>query len=124
MNDTYKYKLDINNILNHIVSITDLGRGKATLVLNTIIKEKTPFIIFKNNKPRAAIVDIDVYKDLVETKKKFMDIIEEEYLYQLADKRIANHDPSKTMDFEDLLKKYGVSSESLDATCDDVEFED
>lgn len=115
--------LDVSKLVNHIISITDLARGKATKVLNTVVKEKVPYLIFKNNKPQAALIDIEVYNDLIQTKKKYDEMMIEEYLLGIAEGRIEKHDPSKTKDFEEVLKKYNIAMADLDAVADKVEIE-
>lgn len=116
-------RLNISDFISHIISITDLGRGKATQVLNAVVNEKVPFLIFKNNKPRAALVDIDIYNDLIETKQKYDELKEEEYLLRLAEERMAASDPDKATIFEDAAKKYNVSIADLDALADKIKIE-
>ena len=115
--------LDISNIMNHIISITDLGRGKAAKVLNSVVKEKMPFLIFKNNKPQAALVDIGVYNELVESRKKYLEHLENIQLLEMAEKRMENFDQSKTYTRTEALKKLDLTEEDLASVRDEVELD-
>jgi prevent-host-death family protein len=115
--------LDISNVINHMISITDLARGKAAKVLNSVVKEKVPYIILKNNKPLAALVDIDIYNELVDKSKKYSESLENLELLEIAEKRMENFDQAKTYTHAEALKKLNLTEEDLAVVRNEVELD-
>jgi len=115
--------LDISNVINHIVSITDLARGKAAKVLNTVVKEKVPFIILKNNKPQAALIDINIYNELVNVSRKYQEYMENIELLKIAEMRMKTFDQAKTYTRTEALKKLNLTEDDLEAVRNEVELD-
>lgn len=115
--------LDVSNVINHIISITDLARGKAAKVLNSVVKEKVPYIIFRNNKPQAALIDIDIYNELVNVNKKYQEYMENLELLEIAEKRMETFDQTKTYTRAEALKKLNLSEEDLAVVRNEVELD-
>ena len=108
--------LDLRDALNHIISVSELGRGQASKVIQVVKSKKEQFIVVKNNKPEAIIMSIEEYNELMESK-------EELELLLLATERVKNTNTSEYKDFDQLLEEEGITHEKLDAIIDDVEIE-
>ncbi|MCL1919204.1 MAG: type II toxin-antitoxin system Phd/YefM family antitoxin [Peptococcaceae bacterium] len=55
--------MDLRHVLNCMISVSDLGRGQASKVIQAIEETGNPYIIIKNNKPQAVIISIQDYMD-------------------------------------------------------------
>jgi len=62
--------LDLRDALNHIISLSELGRGQASKVIQVVKSKKEQFIVVKNNKPEAIIMSIEEYNKLMESKEE------------------------------------------------------
>jgi prevent-host-death family protein len=108
--------LDLRDALDHIISVSELGRGQASKVIQVVKSRKEQFIVVKNNKPEAIIMSIEEYNELMESK-------EELELLLLATERVKNANISGYKDFDQLLEEEGITHEQLDTIIDDVEIE-
>lgn len=108
--------LDLRDALDHIISVSELGRGQASKVIQVVKSRKEQFIVVKNNKPEAIIMSIEEYNELMESK-------EELELLLLATERVKNTNISGYKDFDQLLEEEGITHEQLDTIIDDVEIE-
>lgn len=108
--------LDLRNALNHIISVSDLGRGKASKVIQDVEKNKDQYIVVKNNRPQAVILSIDEYNTLMETR-------EELELLLLATKRFSENDSEKYTSMKNVLEEMGVSDSEIDELAESVEIE-
>lgn len=108
--------LDLRDALDHIISVSELGRGQASKVIQVVKSKKEQFIVVKNNKPEAIIMSIEEYNELMESK-------EELELLLLATERVKNTNISGYKDFDQLLEEEGITHEQLDTIIDDVEIE-
>jgi prevent-host-death family protein len=108
--------LDLRDALDHIISVSELGRGQASKVIQVVKSKKEQFIVVKNNKPEAIIMSIEEYNELMESK-------EELELLLLATERVKNANISGYKDFDQLLEEEGITHEQLDTIIDDVEIE-
>ena len=108
--------LDLRNILGHIISVSDLGRGKASKVISEIEKNNDQYIVIKNNKPQAVILSIDEYNNLLESK-------EELELLLMASSRIKEINSDEYTDMSDVMKDFGIEDEELDKLLESVEIE-
>lgn len=107
---------DFRGALDHIISVSDLGRGKASKVIQSVELNKEQFIVVKNNKPQAVIMSVEEYNELLEIR-------EELELLTLATSRIQNDDESEYTDFDDMLKELNITEEELDELEDSVVIE-
>ena len=107
---------DFRGALDHIISVSDLGRGKASKVIQSVELNKEQFIVVKNNKPQAVIMSVDEYNELLESR-------EELELLTLATSRLQNDDESEYTDFDDMLKELNITEEELDELEDSVVIE-
>ncbi len=101
-------------VLNNIVPISDLSRGKATAVLEKIATG-APVIIVRNNEPAAVMLSPDEYDRLIEDSENL-------YLLELAQERLAHRDESKVFTQEEVLAEFGITEEEL-SSLDDIEIE-
>lgn len=107
---------DFRGALDHIISVSDLGRGKASKVIQSVESNKEQFIVVKNNKPQAVIMSVDEYNELLELR-------EELELLTLATSRLKDSDESEYTDFDDMLKELNIAEEELDELEDSVVIE-
>ncbi len=107
---------DFRGALDHIISVSDLGRGKASKVIQSVESSKEQFIVVKNNKPQAIIMSVDEYNELLESK-------EELELLLLATKRLKDADQSEYTSFEDVMKEFDITDDELDDLEDSVVIE-
>lgn len=108
--------LDIVQGFKKMVTVSEIGRGKITTVLNELSKDKQPYFIIRNNKPEAAILTIE---DLT----KLLEIQENYELLQLAVERMKSFDSEKTISMEEVMKKYGVTEDEVRQGMETVEIE-
>jgi len=109
-------KLDLRDALDHIISVSELGRGKASKIIQDVEKNKDQYIVVKNNRPQAVILSIDEYNVLMESR-------EELELLLLAAKRLKGQ---KTTDFKSIsmvMEELGIDDAEVDALIDSVEIE-
>ncbi len=51
-----------------MISVSELGRGQASKVIQAIEEDGNPYIVVKNNKPQAVIISINDYVELMRAK--------------------------------------------------------
>lgn len=99
-----------------LVTVTEIGRGKITAVLNDISKDRTPYYIVRNNKPEAVIVSIEDLQNLLEVQENYE-------LLQMAMERMKNFDPDKNIPMSEVMEKYGITEEEVKEGIETVEIE-
>lgn len=107
---------NLKNLVSYMISVSDLGRGKASKIIEEVAKKKEHYIIVKNNKPQAVIIPIEQYDE-------FMEAQEELEFLQLAIERTKNLKEEDCMPFEEVLKEDGLTREELKKYIDLVEIE-
>ncbi len=105
---------DLGNLLKFIISVSDLGRGKASRIINEVSENKHHYLVIKNNKPEAVIVPVEDYI-------KYTEAMEDIALLSIAESRIKYLNPAEAMSHEKVLAQYGLTDEDLDGI--DVEIE-
>ena len=60
--------MDLRKVFDCMISVSELGRGQASKVIQAIEEDGNPYIVVKNNKPQAVIISINDYVDLMRTK--------------------------------------------------------
>lgn len=60
--------MDLRRVFNCMISVSELGRGQASKVIQSVEDDGNPYIVVKNNKPQAVIISIDEYTDLMRAK--------------------------------------------------------
>lgn len=62
------YSVDLRKVFDCMISVSELGRGQASKVIQAIEEDGNPYIVVKNNKPQAVIISINDYVELMRTK--------------------------------------------------------
>lgn len=60
--------MDLRKVFDCMISVSELGRGQASKVIQAVEDEGNPYIVVKNNKPQAIIISIDEYTQLMKAK--------------------------------------------------------
>lgn len=60
--------VDLRKVFDCMISVSELGRGQASKVIQAIEEDGNPYIVVKNNKPQAVIISINDYIDLMRSK--------------------------------------------------------
>ncbi|NLI93893.1 MAG: type II toxin-antitoxin system Phd/YefM family antitoxin [Peptococcaceae bacterium] len=60
--------MDLRKVFDCMISVSELGRGQASKVIQAVEDFGNPFIVVKNNKPQAVIVSINEYTELMRAK--------------------------------------------------------
>lgn len=60
--------MDLRRVFDCMISVSELGRGQASKVIQAVEDEGNPYIVVKNNKPQAVIVSINEYIELMRAK--------------------------------------------------------
>ena len=89
--------MSIANVLDNMHSVSELSRGKASAVLSSV-RDGSPAIIVKNNKPYRGVMTVEEYMRLMEH-------FEDEYLLELAEERLSANEGSLGRPFGELLEK-------------------
>lgn len=109
-------ELDLRNALEHIISVSELGRGKASKVISDVECNKEQYIVVKNNKPQAIIMSIDEYSELQKLKEEYG-------LLQVASQRVAETNDDEYISYKDVINELDITDDELKELADDVEIE-
>lgn len=60
--------MDLRRVFDCMISVSELGRGQASKVIQAVEDVGNPYIVVKNNKPQAVIVSINEYTELMRAK--------------------------------------------------------
>jgi len=90
---------------DEIISATDLARNVSGTLNNVVKHVQDKIAISKNNKLEAVIIDIEEYERLKET----YELMEHMEIAKIVEER----KDSKSIDFETLLEKEGISYDDL-----------
>jgi prevent-host-death family protein len=60
--------MDLRKVFDCMISVSELGRGQASKVIQSVEDFGNPYIVVKNNKPQAVIVSINEYTELMRVK--------------------------------------------------------
>ena len=56
--------MDLRKVFDCMISVSELGRGQASKVIQAVEEQGNPYIVIKNNKPQAVIISINEYTEL------------------------------------------------------------
>jgi len=90
---------------DEIISATDLARNVSGTLNNVVKHVQDKIAISKNNKLEAVIIDIEEYERL----KEAYELMEHMEIAKMVEER----KDSKSIDFETLLEKEGISYDDL-----------
>ena len=99
--------------IDALVPITRFNRGEAKKIFDEV-KESGYKVVVKNNTPTCVLLTPERYE-------KMMEMIIDQYLYELVEEREKNG-TGKTYTFDEVLVKDGLTFDDLDAM-EDVELE-
>lgn len=91
---------------NEIVSSTELVKNFPRY--RNMAKEKTRMFIFKNNKPDLALVDIDVYENLL----KIAELVESQEILAMIEER-DKLDDGKRYSVADVKRRRAIKKSGL-----------
>ena len=114
---------NLKQIIEKFVSISDLSRGKASKVIQNVVKNKDQCIIVRNNKPEAVILSLSEYLELVDIKDRLHELEEDIELMQLANERVEKYTTDKTISQEKVLEKYNIQEKEIEELMNYVEIE-
>ncbi|HHV63769.1 MAG TPA: type II toxin-antitoxin system Phd/YefM family antitoxin [Peptococcaceae bacterium] len=60
--------MDLRNVFDSMISVSELGRGQASKVIQAVEDHGNPYIVVKNNKPQAVIISVKEYTELLKAK--------------------------------------------------------
>lgn len=60
--------MDLRRVFDCMISVSELGRGQASKVIQAVEDEGNPYIVVKNNKPQAVIISINEYTELMRSR--------------------------------------------------------
>lgn len=60
--------MDLRKVFDCMISVSELGRGQASKVIQAVENAGNPYIVVKNNKPLAVIISINDYIELMRSK--------------------------------------------------------
>ncbi|MDR0433918.1 MAG: type II toxin-antitoxin system Phd/YefM family antitoxin [Gracilibacteraceae bacterium] len=61
--------MDLRQVFERMISVSELGRGQASKVMQTVDETGLPFFVVKNNKPQAVIISIRDYAELLKARE-------------------------------------------------------
>ena len=97
--------ISLSNALNAVVPISRFNRGEANKIFDEV-RESGCKIVFKNNTPTCVLLTPERYKEMV-------DMIEDQYLLAVAEKRL-KYDTGATFTQEELIERDGITFEDLE----------
>ena len=102
------------SMLTRIISVSDLSRGKASVMINSVAKDHEHYFVVKNNKPVAVVIPVDDYIAFNET-------MEDMELFTIANNRMKNCSSDEEISHEDVLNMLDITKSDLEKT--EVELE-
>ncbi len=108
--------INLKDALDKFISVSDLGRGQASRVIQSVDDNKDQFVVIKNNKPKAIIMSIEEYSELVEVKENLE-------LLLIASKRSSNLKDEEMIKFDEILEELNINKEELEKSIDSVEID-
>ena len=94
--------------------LTDLNRGKASKIIDTLKKKGQSVFIVKNNKPEAVMISMKDYEEF----REYM-------FYKEVHRRAMAYaaEPAMTYSRDDVMKEFGITEDDLKEVEDEVEFD-
>lgn len=106
--------MDIQNVLNSLVPITQFNKGQASKIFDRVKSEKQIFVI-KNNVPTAVILSTDEYFKMKNELEDLMD-------FKFASERIKSCKRDSWVSDKDAMRILGLTQADVDSA-DDIEVE-
>lgn len=106
--------MDIQNVLNSLVPITQFNKGQASKIFDRVKFEKQIFVI-KNNVPTAVILSTDEYFKMKNELEDLMD-------FKFSSERIKKSDRGSWVSDNDAIQALGLTQADV-ADAEDIEIE-
>lgn len=100
------------NVLQAFVPISRFNQGEANKIFAEV-RASGDKIVMKNNIPACVLVDPQRYQEM-------LDIIEDYYLLQEAQTRVAEENPKYMISQEEVMNKLGICESDLDSVEVDI----
>jgi len=126
MQEDYTMIKDLRAVIDSIISITDLSRGKVSKVVQNVAEVGREYIIVKNNEPQAVLLSVNDYTRLMndhERVRQLEEELENLELLLIAEERLKNARPEDFIEENEVLKELGISSSEVRKLIDSVEIE-
>lgn len=110
--------MELMNILNNMVPVSELNKGKGTQIINDLKNTKFKVII-KNNRPEAVLITAEEYDKLTKIKNEY----DEMQLEVTALRRLETFNSSTSVmtSQENLMQELGITAEELQSTDVDIQ---
>jgi prevent-host-death family protein len=96
----------LTDAIDRLVPITLFNKGQSSKIFERV-KAERELIVLKNNTPAAVILSLDEYRRLKEAD-------EDLYFLQLANERMQGDWESRTIPFDDVLARHGLTAADLE----------
>lgn len=103
--------ISIGSVMKSVIPISRLNKGEASKVFEEVRRDGVK-IVMKNNDPSCVLVSPERYIEMEE-------LLEDYLLADEAERREKMTACPKTISHEDILTRYGITKEEIDAA--DVE---
>lgn len=121
------YKNDnILGFVSRLVSISDFSKGKTAKIFEDIKKNRSEYVVLKNNQPSAVLISIDEYSEIVEKAKKMELLLEKVDEYHLINSALEvskTYNEQDAHSFESVLAELGISEKEINDLEDSVVIE-
>ena len=105
---------NVASAIKNTVSISDFNRGLAGKIFADVRKTGAK-VVMKNNRAECVLCSPEEYV-------RMADELEDAKLYALALERMAKYDPKKSVSWDEMLTRLGMTENDLD-DWEDVEIE-
>ena len=113
-------------MMGHLVPISDFSKGKTAKIFNDIKKNRSDYIVLKNNQPSAVLMSVENYSEMITKARKMealLEKIEDARLLLEAGKRAAKYNRENSFTQESILSELGIAEQEIDRLADSVEIE-
>jgi PHD/YefM family antitoxin component YafN of YafNO toxin-antitoxin module len=113
-------------LIGHLVPISDFSKGKTAKIFEDIKKNRSKYIVLKNNQPSAVLMSIEHYSEIMQKAGKMealLERIEDTRLLTQANAVAAKYKKKTAYSQESILSELGIAEQDVDTLADSVEIE-
>ena len=117
---------NILGLVERLVSVSDFSKGKTAKIFDDIKRNRSEYIVLKNNQPAAVLLSLEEYSEIVTKARKMENLlerIEESRLLKKAKKVAEKYKPQEADSIEEVLAEFGISEKEIDELEDSVVIE-
>ncbi|ATW24475.1 type II toxin-antitoxin system Phd/YefM family antitoxin [Candidatus Formimonas warabiya] len=117
---------NILKLIDRLVSVSDFSKGKTAKIFDDIKKNRSEYIILKNNQPAAVLLSLEEYTEIVGKAKKMeslLERIEESRLLKEAKRVAEGYNPQEAYSIHDVLTELEITEQDIDELEDTVVLE-